>query len=91
MMLTATLRIPDDVAIRKIGDETILLNLQTGIYFGLGNVGSRFVQLLERNGEMMAAHRTMLAEFDVEPEMLEADLLRLSEEMRSGGLVEVVT
>ena len=37
---------------------------------------------------MAAVHRTMLEEFDVAPEVLEADLLRLSEEMRAKGLLE---
>ena len=89
MTLNDSLRIPDQVATRKMGDETILLNLETGTYFGLDAVGSRFLELLERNGEIASAHRTMLGEFDVAPEVLEADLLRLSEEMRAKGLVEV--
>ena len=88
MTLNDNLRIPDGVATRKIGNETILLNLETGTYFGLDAVGSRFLELLERNGEIAAAHRAMLEEFDVAPEVLEADLLRLSEEMRAKGLLE---
>jgi len=90
MTLNDSLRIPDGVATRKIGNETILLNLETGTYFGLDTVGSRFLELLERNGEIAVAHRTMLEEFDVNPEILEADLLRLSEAMRTKGLLEAV-
>jgi hypothetical protein len=85
------LRIPDSVAARKIGDETILLNLETGTYYGLDKVGSRFLELLEQNGEIAFAHLTMLKEFDVKPEILEADILQLSEEMRSKGLLEAVS
>ena len=88
MTLNDNLRIPDQVATRRLGGETVLLNLETGTYFGLDAVGSRFLELLERNGEIAAAHRTMLEEFDVTPEVLEADLLRLSEEMRAKGLLE---
>lgn len=90
MTLKDTLRIPDSVAARKIGDETILLNLETGTYYGLDSVGSRFLELLERNGEIAFAHLTLLQEFDVKPEILEADILRLCEEMRSKGLLEAV-
>jgi hypothetical protein len=89
--LNDSLRIPDSVATRKIGDETILLNLETGTYFGLDAVGSRFLELLEQNGEIAVAHFTMLEEFDVKPEILEADILWLSEEMRSKGLLEAVS
>jgi len=88
--LNDCMRVPDGVATRKIGNETILLNLETGIYFGLDAVGSRFLELIERNGEIAFAHRTMLEEFDVKPETLEADILRLCEELCSKGLLEAV-
>jgi hypothetical protein len=86
--LNNSLRIPDQVATRQLGGETVLLNLKTGTYFGLDAVGSRFLELLEQNGEIAAAHRVMLEEFDVAPEVLEADLLRLAEEMLAKGLLE---
>ena len=89
MTLKDTLRIPDSIATRQIGNETILLNLETGTYFGLDTVGSRFLELLEHNGEIASAHLTMLKEFDVKPETLEADIIRLAEEMRSKGLLEL--
>lgn len=85
------LRVPDNVATRRIGDETILLNLQTGTYFGLDIVGSRFLELLERDGKLAVVLHMMVEEFDVKPETLEVDILRLSEEMRSKGLLESVS
>jgi hypothetical protein len=88
--LNDSLRIPDGVATRKIGDETILLNLETGTYFGLDAVGSRFLELLEQYGDISVASRTMLGEFDVQSQTLEADILRLVEEMRSKGLLEEI-
>lgn len=91
MTLNDSLRIPDQVAARKLGEETILLNLQTGTYFGLDAVGSRFLELLEQNGELAAAHQAMLEQFEVAPEVLEADILRLSEEMCAKGLLEAAS
>lgn len=91
MTLNDTLRIPDSVAIRTTGDETVLLNLETGTYFGLDAVGSRFLELLERNGTIAVVYSTMLEEFDVTPQVLEADLLRLSDELRKKGLLESVS
>lgn len=84
------LRVPESVATRRMGDETILLNLKTGTYFGLDVVGSRFLELLEQDGKIAVVLHTMLAEFDVKPETLEGDILRLGEEMRSKGLLEAV-
>jgi hypothetical protein len=91
LTLHDSVRIPDEVATRKVGEETVLLNLNTGIYFGLDAVGSRFVELLETSGEIAAAHRVMLQEFDVTAEVLETDLLRLAEEMCAKRLLVVDT
>ena len=48
LMLTrdARLQISEQVVTRRVGDETVLLNLESGIYFGLDPVGSRFFELL---------------------------------------------
>ena len=83
------MRIPDEVAVRRLGSETILLNLVTGTYFGLDEVGSRFVELLEASGEIAAVHRVMLQEFEVTAEVLEGDLLRLAQEMCAKRLLVV--
>ena len=76
---------------RRVGEETFLLDLNTGVYFGLDAVGSRFVELLENNGEIAVAHRVMLQEFEVTAGVLETDLLRLAEEMCAKRLLVVET
>ena len=89
-MLTrdARLQIPDHVVTRQVGDETILLNLESGTYFGLDPVGSRFLELLEAEGMLAAVLAKMLEEFDVTEAQLEADLLRLADEMIASRLLE---
>lgn len=89
-MLTcdARLKIPDQVVTRQVGDETVILNLQSGTYFGLDPVGSRFLELLEAEGALAAVIARMLEEFDVTEMQLEADLLRLADEMLASGLLE---
>ncbi|MCB1823241.1 MAG: PqqD family protein [Candidatus Competibacteraceae bacterium] len=88
-MLTrdARLQIPEQVITRQVGDETILLNLETGTYFGLDPVGSRFLELLGAEGTLVAVLAKMLEEFDVTEAQLEADLLRLTDEMLANGLL----
>ena len=56
-----------------------------------GHRGITLPGVARRNGAIAVAHGTMLEEFDVKPEILEADLLRLSEAMRSKGLLEAVS
>ena len=84
----ANLIIPDQVVTRQVGDETVLLNLKSGTYFGLDPVGSRFLELLAAEGALTAVIARMLEEFEVSEAQLEADLLRLAEEMLASGLLE---
>jgi hypothetical protein len=89
-MLTpdAKLRIPEQVVTRKLGEETVLLNLASSTYFGLDPVGTRFLELLETNSSLRAAVEAMESEFEVSREQLEGDVLALSEEMVAKGLLE---
>lgn len=84
----ANLKIPEQVVTRQVGDETVLLNLESGTYFGLDPVGSRFLQLLEAESALTVVIARMLEEFEVSEAQLEADLLRLAEEMLASGLLE---
>lgn len=86
------LRIPAQVMTRQVGDETVLLNLESGTYFGLDPVGSRFLELLqqEESGTLAAVAARMLEEFEVSQEQLETDLLKLAEDMLANQLLEAV-
>lgn len=89
-MLTcdARLKVPEQVVTRQVGDETVLLNLESGTYFGLDPVGSRFLELLQAEGALVTVIARMLEEFEVTEAQLETDLLRLAEEMLASGLLE---
>lgn len=81
------LKIPPQVVTRKLGEETIILNLESGTYFGLDPIGSRFLDLLEVHATIASVIPMMLEEFEVSEVQLERDLLRLSEEMLASGLL----
>ena len=44
------LRIADDVVVRDLAGESVLLNLSTGTYFGLDAVGTRLWHLIAEHG-----------------------------------------
>lgn len=83
----ARLTIPPHVVTRQVGDETVILDLQSGTYFGLDPVGSRFLDLLQAHGSISCVVPLMAEEFEATPAQLEADLSRLCDEMLSGGLL----
>jgi Coenzyme PQQ synthesis protein D (PqqD) len=58
------------------------------MYHSLDPVGTRFLDLLQTGGGLDDIHHAMLEEFDVSTARLEADLLKLSQDMLAKGLLE---
>jgi hypothetical protein len=87
MDLTDKLAIPAQVMARTVGDETVILDLASGTYFGLDPVGARIWQLMGERKTLAEICATMLEEYEVEREQLEADVLRLAAELAERGLV----
>lgn len=72
-MLTQT-RINQAVVSADLDGEMVLLNTETGIYFGLDAVGSEIWSMLESGLAPSAIVERMLAEYAVERDQLEADV-----------------
>ena len=81
--------ISPSVIYRDVSGEIVLLNLQSGVYYGLDPVGSRMWQLLMEQRPLDDVCSVMLEEYDVAAEVLRADLSRLVDELSSKGLVTV--
>ena len=75
--------IHEDAVFRELDGEAVILQLEAGMYFGLDPVGTRLWQLIESHGRLRPVLDAALAEFDVEPDILERDLLELV-----GGLAD---
>lgn len=78
----------DDVVARVVAGETVLLNLATGTYFGLNEVGGRVWHLLDAEGCTLAeVCEKLQAEFEVSGEQAEADVLALLGDLAEHGLI----
>jgi hypothetical protein len=75
------------VVFRQLEDGAVLLDLESGVYFGLDEVGTRIWALLLERGTPAAVCEAMLDEFEVEPAVLAADVLRLVSELQQNGLL----
>ena len=87
--LDTLVSIPEVVYTQEIGEETILLDTQGGRYFSLDPVGARMWKLIRQHGALRPAYQSLLTEYDVTPERLEADLLALTEKMVAKGLASL--
>ncbi|NEO87477.1 MAG: PqqD family protein [Spirulina sp. SIO3F2] len=85
----AQLRLAPDVLIQDLAGEAVLLDLNTEQYFGLDDVGTRMVQVLTDAASIQAAYESLLAEYEVEPEILRQDLQAFILELQTHGLMQV--
>ncbi len=89
MHLTDKVTIPEQVMARQVGEETVILDLASGTYFGLDPVGAHIWQLMTEGKTLAEVCATMLAEYEVTREDIERDVLRLAEELRAKQLISV--
>lgn len=87
MNLLPKLTPSEDAMVRTIGDETVILDLASGKYFGLDPVGTRCWHLITQGLDMDAVIQALLAEFEVDEARLRADLQRLLSELQAHGLL----
>jgi hypothetical protein len=85
----AAIRIKKDVVFRDLEGEMVLLNLATGVYFGLDPVGTRIWGLIDGRRSAAAIVEALIAEYDVDPQTCETDLDRFLESLRDNELVEL--
>ena len=88
--LGGQIRKPEDVLVRQLGGESVLLNLASESYFGLDEVGTRRGAALADSSAIEAAVGMLLAEYDVEAEQLRADLTAFIQELAEAGLIVIV-
>ena len=80
---------PTHVLVRYLARESVLLNLETEQYFGLDETGTRMWQLVTASPCIDSAYQELLAEFDVEPELLRSNLVELVSRLVDSGLLQV--
>jgi hypothetical protein len=88
MKLTDSVIIPDQVMARQVGDETVILDLEAGAYFGLDAVGARIWVLMGEGKTLSEICDVMLEEYEVSRDELERDTLKLAEELVAQGLIK---
>jgi hypothetical protein len=69
--------------------EAVILNVQTGVYYGLNPVGAWVWDELQAPKTVAALLEGLVAEFDVEEARGESDLIALLEDLAGASLVEV--
>lgn len=72
-----------------LNGEAVILNLQTGVYHGLDAVGARIWHLLQETRTVDDILKTLLEEYEVEPDRCQQELLALLQKLADQKLIEV--
>jgi hypothetical protein len=89
LLLTSCVRIRDDVLSHDLQGEAVILDLNTGLYFGLDPVGTRIWHLLQAHQCLQKVHGSLIDEYEVTEAQCAQDLLSFVTLMLEKGLVEV--
>jgi len=86
--LNTRVKCSDEQMAADLGGELAILNLKTGVYYGLDEVGARIWSLLKENLTVREVRDRILNEYAVETAKCEEDLRRLLSELVRHKLVE---
>jgi len=79
--------VPPQVMSRLVGDETVLLDLASGTYFGLDGVGKRIWETVSDGRSLAETVEVVIAEFEVDKAQAEADVLEFANDLKERGLL----
>jgi hypothetical protein len=71
----------------EIDSERIMMNIETGEYFGLDSVGNRIWELIENPIQINNLIKILLDEFDVTQDQCETDTLEFIKQLLDKELV----
>jgi hypothetical protein len=87
-LLHSQWRISDQAIANAVADETVILHLGNGTYYGLDPIGAKLWEALEAGERPAAICAGLLETYDVAPDRLEADLRELLGDLAANNLIE---
>jgi len=82
-------RAQPDVVFQKLGDEAVLLNLRTGVYWSLNHTGARIWDEITHTRKVTEIVAALQREFDGSSAEISATVHGLIQELNQQGLVVV--
>jgi hypothetical protein len=79
---------PDQVS-SDLSGESVILNLKSGTYFGLNEVGSSIWQFIQEPKTVSDVCESILAEYDVDAQTCETEVQALLVDLLAAQLVEI--
>jgi Coenzyme PQQ synthesis protein D (PqqD) len=87
-ILAARVSVPDHVVYRDFAEETVILNLESGMYHGLNQTAARMLEVLRASPTVGGAIDELASEFGQPPETIRGDVVTLCQALADRGLIE---
>lgn len=81
-------RVSDQAIANAVADETVILHLGNGTYYGLDPIGARLWEAIQAGESPASVCEGLLATYDVEPDRLAEDLRTLLADLAANDLIE---
>lgn len=85
---STVVRAKDQVSCDLVG-EAVILNLKSGVYYGLNPVGARIWELIQEPRTVSAVLDVILEQYNVEAERCERDLFALLDDLAARDLIAI--
>jgi coenzyme PQQ synthesis protein D (PqqD) len=72
-----------------LAGEAIVLSLQSGLYYGLGDIAARIWEMVREPIRVSAIRDAILQDYEVDPAQCESDVLDFLRQLAAEGMIEV--
>jgi hypothetical protein len=73
----------------RLGEEAVILSLKNSTYYGLNEVGSTIWEMVKEPTAVSVIRDALCAQYEVDPDQCEQDLISLLGELAGQGLIEI--
>ena len=87
---SSTVVVTKDQVSCDLSGEAAILNLKSGVYFGLNTVGASIWKLIQEPRSVKEIQEAIQEEYEVEPDQCERDVLELLQELSLHELIQIV-
>ena len=87
--LNSTVVAVQDQVSADLGGEVAILQLGSGVYYGLDEVGARIWSLIQEPRRVSQVRDILLAEYEVEGDRCQRDVLALFEHLLAHELIQI--
>lgn len=88
--LDTTIKRSETIVSSELTDETVMMNVEKGSYYGLDDIETKLWQIIETSTSVSALCDSLLPNYDVSREQGETDVLTFLNELHTEGIIEVV-